>query len=710
MKNPSFELGWADLPPAPGNLINQQPKFWLLSWKQPGENLTDSGDQAQGVPECRHLSWEHLPADERPGGPNALIIDGDWCFKMFHATAPFESQLRQTITGLKPGSTAVCTFRVQVHDHKTTDPYAAEFRVNDRWWHVASGQMQRQAWATRVEEFTVPASGELALELIFKSKYGGVDFFVDHWEFQGEYDDGGSPPDPDPDPEPPPTDDLQEQIDDLKTELATVENLMVNLQQTVDEQQIKLDDHERRLVAIEAGTPQPPPELITLPARSLAVDVSAHQGVFDWETAVTRGLQFAVLRSSNGLGSTSTDASGRDKQLYRNAAECARLGIPFSIYHYLQPGQVNEQAALVHDILNDLIQQGTPATGAIMVRELGGSAMTRLLRRALAPLGVSQMEEIIFPPQAVDVELYSLTNDMVRQFHDSFDACAIYSRVNVWEAITKNVAAWWADAVAWMAQYGQNSGQVPAETAVPLIPRGFKRVSMWQFTSVGGPLLGWPGGLDVNLTGPFAATAAKTYPVDFLRADPAAWRVIRRADGSGEDVWDLPTPEGFCRVKNAVNGEFYSTNGRIRFLDNDPAPDSQGNKRIYIQTTDGAPGGQIAPDTAVLGQEYEFWSDVQFYAKDGKCTPLAENSGRARSTFRLVEVRENATLASGVKLDRLYVTEQTGETQLYGVMNGRKLGWIGGGSTQPGNTWSGTLAEVYFDRVIPGAEPKRWCG
>jgi len=40
LKNPSFEDGWQDLPPAPGNLTNQQPAGWTLRWLEPGENVT----------------------------------------------------------------------------------------------------------------------------------------------------------------------------------------------------------------------------------------------------------------------------------------------------------------------------------------------------------------------------------------------------------------------------------------------------------------------------------------------------------------------------------------------------------------------------------------------------------------------------------------------------------------------------------------------
>jgi hypothetical protein len=202
----------------------------------------------------------------------------------------------------------------------------------------------------------------------------------------------------------------------------------------------------------------------------------------------------------------------------------------------------------------------------------------------------------------------------------------------------------------------------------------------------------------------------ETYAIDFLRADPQAWRVIRRADGSGEDAWDLPTSTGFCRVKNSQQGEWYSADGRTRYRDTSPAPDSTGKARLYVQTTGGTSGGKIAPDTAVMGKIYTFYSDVQFYAKSN-CQPLSENSGKnVPSTFQLVDVIDNYEFPmTGFVVDRLYITMQTGEKQLYAIKDGRKLGWVGGGASQVGNTWAGELNELYFDRNIPQLEPNKYC-
>jgi len=59
------------------------------------------------------------------------------------------------------------------------------------------------------------------------------------------------------------------------------------------------------------------------------IDVSAHQGAFNWEKAKLDGVQFAILRA--GYGSSSAQ---KDLQFERNYSECKRLGIPAGAYWF----------------------------------------------------------------------------------------------------------------------------------------------------------------------------------------------------------------------------------------------------------------------------------------------------------------------------------------------------------------------------------------
>lgn len=59
------------------------------------------------------------------------------------------------------------------------------------------------------------------------------------------------------------------------------------------------------------------------------IDVSHHQGTIDWNK-VKNQIDYAILSIGYGDNISSQD----DKQFYRNAKECTRLGIPFGVYIY----------------------------------------------------------------------------------------------------------------------------------------------------------------------------------------------------------------------------------------------------------------------------------------------------------------------------------------------------------------------------------------
>ncbi|MFW5941955.1 MAG: NBR1-Ig-like domain-containing protein [Chloroflexota bacterium] len=181
--NGTFTEGWRDLPPAPGNLINQEPAGWRLQWLEPGRPLyDDAASQAGGVPECVHKLGEQLPPNEQLGQPDALILAGDTTYKIFHASAPFGATLSQTVTGLKPGSEATLTVPVRVHRHGDPDIFGAESGVwvNGEGGWVHSGQMGDRRWHRHQVRFTVPENGQAEVVIRIKSKWPRPkDFFFD---------------------------------------------------------------------------------------------------------------------------------------------------------------------------------------------------------------------------------------------------------------------------------------------------------------------------------------------------------------------------------------------------------------------------------------------------------------------------------------------------------------------------------------------------
>ena len=73
-----------------------------------------------------------------------------------------------------------------------------------------------------------------------------------------------------------------------------------------------------------------------------AIDVSKHQGKFDWQAAHNKGIRHAMLRAGYGRYS-----SQKDPQFERNAAECTRLGIQYGAYWYsyaTTPAEARQEA------------------------------------------------------------------------------------------------------------------------------------------------------------------------------------------------------------------------------------------------------------------------------------------------------------------------------------------------------------------------------
>lgn len=61
-----------------------------------------------------------------------------------------------------------------------------------------------------------------------------------------------------------------------------------------------------------------------------AIDVSNHQGDIDWATTRVAGVQFALIKASEGVGMT-------DGKFRRNAGGAAAVGMPAGYYHYSHP-------------------------------------------------------------------------------------------------------------------------------------------------------------------------------------------------------------------------------------------------------------------------------------------------------------------------------------------------------------------------------------
>lgn len=188
VKNGSFEDGWIDI--SNGVVINQQPNGWTLEWGEPGEPLEhfenlpgDTEDKVRTVPECVHKLSEQLPPDERPGGSDPLILDGDAVYKVFAAYGAFRAKL-ETVIEATPGALVRVSIPVRVHQHGNGDYGAAYWyaKLGDQNtnWLTFKRDFQDRTWLCKELEARVPESGKLTLTIKFESHtVAGIDFFID---------------------------------------------------------------------------------------------------------------------------------------------------------------------------------------------------------------------------------------------------------------------------------------------------------------------------------------------------------------------------------------------------------------------------------------------------------------------------------------------------------------------------------------------------
>ena len=79
------------------------------------------------------------------------------------------------------------------------------------------------------------------------------------------------------------------------------------------------------------------------------IDVSKHQGTFNWNAAYNKGIRHAMIRA--GYGSY---LSQKDPQFERNVKECERLGIHWGAYWYsyaTSPAQAKQEAKVFLQVM-----------------------------------------------------------------------------------------------------------------------------------------------------------------------------------------------------------------------------------------------------------------------------------------------------------------------------------------------------------------------
>jgi len=195
LKNPNFDEGHEHQDNIPEIVV---PKHWYLYWID--KEVFPGGGAVAYRPESVVWNIQNAPPHERP----IFFLSGDYCWKVFKASAPVYYAATQVVSGLTPG--AQYRFNAQVYPDIVTghadgkkvrpgDMWAAEARAgwsapDTPWPRAEDGDVAWSKWFNMHNqnfvfgeyndvwvEFEAPAGGEVRVWVECKAKWG----FENNW-------------------------------------------------------------------------------------------------------------------------------------------------------------------------------------------------------------------------------------------------------------------------------------------------------------------------------------------------------------------------------------------------------------------------------------------------------------------------------------------------------------------------------------------------
>lgn len=197
---------------------------------------------------------------------------------------------------------------------------------------------------------------------------------------------------------------------------------------------------------------------------ALGIDISNHQGTFDWAAAKAGGVKFAWVKATEGKTFV-------DKQLARNLSEARKYGIPVGAYHFARPdfGTADAEAEAAHFV------KTLKANGGLKSGDL---------------LPVLDLESTDGPKGA---SLSQWASKWMAAVQKALDVKAVFYSYPSFITSTMAGAFGLGDHILWLASYGPNDGQ--QHRAKPV--GAWNVVDVHQYTS-NGRIPGISGRLDLN--------------------------------------------------------------------------------------------------------------------------------------------------------------------------------------------------------------------
>lgn len=189
------------------------------------------------------------------------------------------------------------------------------------------------------------------------------------------------------------------------------------------------------------------------------MDVSAYQGVIDFNKVKNEGIQFAILRA------TVKDQS-LDQYFERNLSECLKYKIPVSVYKYSRALTVEQARAEAQGVIKAL-----KGRKLLVWYDLEDNTQT--------PLGKTGIQII--------------ANTFMTELFNAGIACGIYCNVNWYNNLMSDYLK--NNVAFWIARYKKNDTGSFDESHKPM---GIKNLYGWQYSSKGS-LSGISGNVDLDI-------------------------------------------------------------------------------------------------------------------------------------------------------------------------------------------------------------------
>ena len=189
------------------------------------------------------------------------------------------------------------------------------------------------------------------------------------------------------------------------------------------------------------------------------MDVSAYQGVIDFNKVKNEGIQFAILRA------TVKDQS-LDQYFERNLSECLKYKIPASVYKYSRALTVEQARAEAQGVIKAL-----KGRKLLVWYDLEDNTQT--------PLGKTGIQII--------------ANTFMTELFNAGIACGIYCNVNWYNNLMSDYLK--NNVAFWIARYKKNDTGSFDESHKPM---GIKNLYGWQYSSKGS-LSGISGNVDLDI-------------------------------------------------------------------------------------------------------------------------------------------------------------------------------------------------------------------